>query len=333
MPQAPTLPWKAALVAGDDQLPVFDNARKTLRGLFLRMGLSTDDIRELSISPAEGSRGVLLSSAENLQGALWDLSTGNSGVCLVHMTSHGSPQGFYVRGRPPITPFRMNGILDLGCGSRPTVVLISACYSGIFMNRVMLKPNRIILTASREDRTSFGCSPENEYTYWDGCLIENLPRAETWRGLYLSLQRCVEAKESLGRFTASLPQAYFGEDVAELPIPGLVDGSAGRSRCDVSPDATYGFSVANAIKVGLDASTGPARAIQYLTSLRGPNGQPVRFRRVGTSVAANGIVDNYELIYDGVQVPLRLYIDGYHFEEPRAPVGLICGIAIGLQSR
>ena len=51
------------------------------------------------------------------------------------------------------------------------MVLVSACYSGVFVGPSMQKKNRIILTAARQDRTSFGCSAENEYTYWDSCLI------------------------------------------------------------------------------------------------------------------------------------------------------------------
>ena len=95
------------------------------------------------------------------------------------MTSHGSPEGFYLRNAPPITPQKLNKILDLYCNERPTVVLISACYSGVFVGPSMQKENRIILTAARQDRTSFGCSTENQYTYWDSCLIDSLPTTQS----------------------------------------------------------------------------------------------------------------------------------------------------------
>jgi hypothetical protein len=86
------------------------------------------------------------------------------------------------------------------------------------------------------------------------------------------------------------------------------------------------------VKVGLDGTTGPARELQYLNALRGPLGQPLRFRRVGTTVAAGQVIlDIYELNYEGLARPVRIYLDAYHFEEPAAPRGFVCPIAIGLQ--
>ncbi len=174
------------------------------------------------MSPRERKQGSLASSTSNLAGALQDLSVGAQDAGLVHMTSHGSPAGFYLRNAPPITPEALNRILDASCGERPTVVLVSACYSGVFVGPSMQRKNRIILTAARQDRTSFGCSAENEYTYWDSCLIDSLPKADSWKGLYGTIQQCVQTKESQGHFKPSLPQAYFGEQVQELKIPGSV---------------------------------------------------------------------------------------------------------------
>jgi hypothetical protein len=216
------LTWKAALMTGDDSADVFDNARKTLRTEFLNMGVLPANIKELSMNPVERKRGTVASSAVNLAGALRELSIGDQDACLIHMTSHGSPEGFYLRNAPPITPQMLNKILDLECSERPTVVLISACYSGVFVGPSMQKKNRIILTAARQDRTSFGCSTENQYTYWDSCLIDSLPTTESWKALYGSIQRCVQTKESQGHFKPSLPQAYFGEQVSDLKIPNTV---------------------------------------------------------------------------------------------------------------
>jgi len=216
------------------------------------------------------------------------------------------------------------------------VVLISACYSGVFLDPVMKKPNRIILTAAAEDRTSFGCSPENQYTYWDGCLIESLTQADNWKLLFGAVQRCVETKEAQKRFTPSFPRAYFGEEIANLLTPAAVVPTAGKavdpgsSRCPVTSDSSYALSGANPVKVGLDAATGPARELQYLSALRGPAGQSLRYRRVGTSLVKNVILDIYELSYEGTSSPVRVYLDGYHFEEPMAPAGFVCPIAIGL---
>src|SRR5262245_7537148 len=231
------LTWKATLMTGDDSIEAFDNARKTLKSEFLHMGVTSDNIKELSMSPVERKRGSLPSSAGNLATALRDLSIGDQDACLVHMTSHGSPQGFYLRNGPPITPQTLDRILDAACSERPTVVLISACYSGVFVGPSMQKKNRIILTAARQDRTSFGCSAENQYTYWDSCLIHSLPTAESWKSLYGSIQQCVQTKESQGHFKPSLPQAYFGEEVVDLKIPKTVVPEA----FNVLPEVNHGY--------------------------------------------------------------------------------------------
>ena len=336
VPEASSLTWKAALMAGDNELDVFDNATKTLKSMFLRMGLQPGNIRELSANQSEVRRGALLANAENLESALRDLSVGKGDACLLHLTSHGTRQGFFLRGAPGISPARLNSVLERSCGDQPTVVLISACYSGVFLDRVMLKPNRIILTAAAEDRTSFGCSSENQYTYWDGCLIDSFTQSDNWAVLYGAIKRCVETKEAQRRFTPSLPRAYFGEAIASLRTPAalaetaaVVDASV--SRCPITKDDNYGFSTANPVKVGLDGASGPARELQYLNALRGPAGQSLRFRRVGTSLSGTVILDVYELNYEGLASPVRIYLDAYHFEEPVAPRGFVCPIAIGLQ--
>src|ERR1051325_8939900 len=98
-----SLTWKAALMTGDDAIDAFDNARKALKSEFIKMGLTPGNIRELSMSPTERNRGSLPTSVRNFAGALRDLSIGDHDACLIHMTSHGSPQGFYLRNAPALT--------------------------------------------------------------------------------------------------------------------------------------------------------------------------------------------------------------------------------------
>jgi len=206
------------------------------------------------------------------------------------------------------------------------------------MDKVMQKPNRILLTAAAQDRTSFGCSAESDYTYWDGCLIDNLARSDGWPALYYAIVQCVESKESRGNFLPSKPQGYISVAMANLKMTGAIavatankPGTA--SRCSSAKDATYGMSLMNPIKIGIDAATGPARQMQYLTALRGPAGQSVQYRRVGTASSSGTILDVYELAYSGLPMPVRVYLDSYHFEELSAPAGFICGLDIGLGPR
>jgi hypothetical protein len=118
-------------------------------------------------------------------------------------------------------------------------------------------------------------------------------------------------------------------DTTTAAVPGL---SRASSRCAISEDPTYGFATTNAIKVGGDSALGPSREVKYLNVLRGPNGESVRFRRLGSLPGADRstILDLYELTYDGIDKPMRLYVDEYHFDELKAPMGLICAAAFDL---
>src|SRR5262245_8162579 len=74
---ASNLTWKATLITGDDSIEAFDNARKTLKSEFLQLGVTADNIKELSVDRHERRRGSLPSTADNLAGALRDLSVGH----------------------------------------------------------------------------------------------------------------------------------------------------------------------------------------------------------------------------------------------------------------
>lgn len=78
--------------------------------------------------------------------------------------------------------------------------------------------NRIVLTAARADRPSFGCSADTEYTYWDGCMLQELPNSNTWVDLYKNVNSCITKKEALIGVQPSEPQAYFGENTKDWTI-------------------------------------------------------------------------------------------------------------------
>ncbi len=208
--------WKMILMTGDDSIRAFDNARKKLFALFSEYGV--DEGIQLSRNPREQVDGVRATSIPNFEKATLDLSVQDGDGCIVFMTSHGTTAGFYIRGQGHFAPSKFNQIIHRACGSRPTVLLVSACYSGIFAEPSLQAPNRVILTAARKDKTSFGCSAEAEYTYWDGCLIETLPSSITWFELAQKVEKCIERKETVGGFARSYPQARFGAQVTNLEI-------------------------------------------------------------------------------------------------------------------
>lgn len=209
--------WKVVLVAGDDSAPVFDNARLDFGRQLLLRGIPPSHMIDLSAS--EEQPDTLAATQANLRYALRKLAIGPRDACLLHLTSHGIKEGFLMAEDEPLTPRALDEILREGCGDRPTVVLVSACYSGIFLTREMERPNRVILTAARKDRTSFGCDDQGEYNFWDECLLESLHGTHTWPGLSRQITACIAAKEKALNEQRSLPQAYFGPLTRDLAVP------------------------------------------------------------------------------------------------------------------
>lgn len=214
----PASQWHAVLIAGDSATPAFDNGVEEMRAKLRRIGVT--DITTYSADPASVPR-ERLSSSGNIAAALSGNGGAGARACLAFMTSHGNEDGFYLRpDRRMLTPPTLDRLLGEGCGSLPTVVIVSACHSGTFIDRGVRKPNRVILTAAATNRTSFGCGADDEYTYYDWCLLHQLDGASTWSDLAASTKTCVEGLERRIGARPSLPQLFVGSEVATLRLPG-----------------------------------------------------------------------------------------------------------------
>src|SRR5215469_4563111 len=146
--------WQVVLAAGDDAEPVFDNATRELGQRLAAAGVLASNIHRLSATAAE-------------------LPARMSDRCLVFLTSHGERGAglWLARSNTALSPDELARALSRGCAAVPTVVVVSACYSGGFVAGKMAKPNRIILTAARRDRPSFGCQVRRSYNFFDECLL------------------------------------------------------------------------------------------------------------------------------------------------------------------
>lgn len=214
--------WRALAAAGDDSIAVFDNAVDRMTEILKARGVTRIDRFTSDPMLAQADRPITTADAMTavLRGAPPEPGQG----CLVFVTSHGGRGGLLLRDDLDhdrgLTPSALGEMLDMGCGSAPTVAIISGCYSGVFIGAVTEAPNRIILTAARDDRTSFGCGAELQFTYFDDCLFQSWPKAPTWAALYRATLACVRSKErDTGSTPPSEPQAYFGSAVANLGLP------------------------------------------------------------------------------------------------------------------
>lgn len=211
VPTRASFSWKGVIMTGDASINVFDNARKTIKNLWLDFGMENEKIKELSWNPASGGNPIK-SSVANFEKTMKELQLKDNEGCLVYLTSHGTKTGFWYADNTYLTPTKMGQILNETCGKRPTVLIVSACYSGVFVSSAVTAPNRVILTAARNDRTSFGCGAEFTYTYYDDCTIKAFNKDITWEEFYSDVKACVTRKEG-NEFTPSLPQGYFGSEM------------------------------------------------------------------------------------------------------------------------
>lgn len=115
---------------------------------------------------------------------------------------------------------------------------------------------------------------------------------------------------------------------AQAPAPR----SAPEPLCVVSADAAYARSQDHPAEVGGGAMYAAARQRRFLDALRGPKGDAVRYTRKGALLPPDGLgpIDHYEVTYDGLATPITLFLDAYHYVEPKAPSGFVCARRMSL---
>lgn len=213
--------WTSVVIAGDwragdEPIQAFDNARRDVAAGFVRAGLPRSGMVDYSLRP-DVAEPVTVRSA--IEGVSRVAETNTSG-CLLYFTSHGSPEGIVFGPRGILEPALMARMLRQWCDGRPTVVVISACFSGTFMGALQA-PNRMILTAARRDRTSFGCGANETYPWFDGCVIDSLPAATDFLDLAAKTKACVTTKETEADVgPPSEPQLFVGAEM-QMRLPTL----------------------------------------------------------------------------------------------------------------
>lgn len=214
--------WASAIVAADwrtsDGRPIqaFDNARRDLTAGFLAAGFSRADMVDYTLRPDADP----VMTPEAAVAGIVDATGRATRGCFLYITSHGSPEGINFGPTARLSPTAMARLVGEACGQRPTVVVVSACFSGVFLE-ALSGPNRMILTAARRDRSSFGCSEDAVYPYFDGCMIQSLPAAVDFIALANAARACVKDRETTEGLTpASEPQVFIGANM-QLLLPTL----------------------------------------------------------------------------------------------------------------
>jgi hypothetical protein len=215
-PQGPFAKWSAVVVAGDwhahsgGPTEAFDNARRDVAHALTDMGFDRAEVRQFSVRPERyPGEAPGLSSVRTIHAGLREGAQTAKAGCLFYISSHGGPDGA-VLGETTLHPQLLAALIEDACPSRPTVVVISACFSGVFIPALQ-KPDRMVLTAARPDRASFGCGESDKYPFFDDCFLSSAPGAKDFIGLGSAVQTCVARKEKeVGAEPASEPQMWIG---------------------------------------------------------------------------------------------------------------------------
>ena len=103
--------------------------------------------------------------------------------------------------------------------------------------------------------------------------------------------------------------------------PGL---TAATSQCAQSADPSYGTTAANPIKVGGEALYVADRSVKFMRTLRGPAGEPVHFKRLGSFEGPDKTILDVWLV-ERMGFSQHFYLDGYRTDGVLAPTGWLCG--------
>jgi hypothetical protein len=268
-PQRPGLADAYIVTIALDSDPVFAReAREAARVLGARYGAAG---RTLTLAGPDGTRDdqphgsitALLLALDHIGGAM----DANEDVLVLYTTSHGADVGLAYHygdsGYGILSPAKLKAALN-DAGIQRRVLIISACYSGVFVP-VLASPDTAILTAAASTRTSFGCVAENDWTFFGDALINQALRQPV--ALQEAAQiagRSVAEWEAKARVLASLPQVSIGSGAAgwlpalEAGKPQVASARVGRPAFDEAAIAGLaekkGPATTGTVKIGAGAA-------------------------------------------------------------------------------
>ena len=143
-----------------------------------------------------------------------------SDILFLILTSHGSPDGLaVVAGRLAETLKPSNLAEMLGrTAVRNKVVIISACYSGVFIPR-LANDDTLVITAADANHPSFGCEDKAKWTYFGDAFFNIAVRqAKNVKDAFVVARALVRKRELRQHFEPSNPLMAGGANVLPLLI-------------------------------------------------------------------------------------------------------------------
>ncbi|MEZ0243555.1 MAG: C13 family peptidase, partial [Sphingomonas sp.] len=143
-------------------------------------------------------------------------------VLILYSTSHGAPIGIVYHdaddGFGIMPPKRLAGILD-SLGIKNRMLIISACYSGVFVP-ALASPTTALFTAASDSRPSFGCAADNDWTFFGDAMINHAFRKpQSLKAASDEARGLITKWETGGGVQASNPQVSIGASVGTWLTP------------------------------------------------------------------------------------------------------------------
>ena len=212
-------------VAGDADEDVFRNEVAYLRQLSAQRWGAAGRMLALANQPDPlASEGALpLATYESIGHALDGLGQvldPREDVLFLYLSSHGlDDSSFYLHTGPGqedyLAPEDLAQLLDEAKIGN-AVIVISACYSGGFVP-VLKAPNRMVITAARSDRPSFGCGNTDSATWFGRAfLVEALNATHDFAAAFGMARDTVRRREKEEGELPSQPQFFAGKAIAPV---------------------------------------------------------------------------------------------------------------------
>lgn len=151
--------------------PVFER-EATQAEEILRSHLGAEGRSIILSAGGQGQRNYPAATPDNFSAAIGQIGAAmdpNEDLFVLFITTHGQPDGIaaireHNRLFAGLRPAHLSMMLQQA-NIQNRVAIISACFAGAFIGPLM-SDSTIVMTAAAPDRSSFGCQPQNNWTFF-----------------------------------------------------------------------------------------------------------------------------------------------------------------------
>ena len=115
-------------------------------------------------------------------------------------------------------------------GIQHRIVIISACYSGVFVGP-LASDNTLVITAADFDHSSFGCEDKIKWTYFGDAFFNRALRSTSdLRSAFATARKLISVRERQEGLVPSNPQIAGGKKIDAMLAEGRSAATTGQQR-------------------------------------------------------------------------------------------------------